>query len=169
MAQNITHARVRQVFDYNPSTGYVIWKIKPKHRAGIIEVGDRAGYSHWKGYRWITLDNKGYAEHRLIWFWVTGKWPPNQIDHKDGNKANNKWDNLRLATNGQNQANTRLRKTNTTGYKGVTYNKKQKVYIAQVCINGKVTYLGSFTTPEEAYAKRCQVTQELHGEFFNKG
>ncbi len=95
---------------------------------------------------------------------MTGKWPPNQIDHLDGNKANNMWSNLRLATNGQNQANTQLRKTNTTGYKGVTWNKKLKAYIAQ-----HRGHLGVFSTAKEAHEKYCQVVQEKYGKYFNKG
>lgn len=83
------------------------------------------------------------------------------VDHRDGNTLNNRRQNLRLATGTQNQGNAKLRKDNTSGYKGVCYCKTTKKWKAAI---GKNT-IGRFDTPEEAYEAYCQKAKELFGEF----
>jgi hypothetical protein len=143
--------------------------VKPKHRP--IKIGDRAGGVGHKGYRFIKIDNQEYAEHRLAVFYMTGEWPPDQTDHRDLDKANNKWENIRPADGTQNQANRRLTKLNTTGFKGVTGRQfaGSYKYIAQISYRGTNTHLGVFETPEEAHEAYCREAMRLHGEFFNKG
>lgn len=165
----LTHERLIEALIYDPASGLFTWRVKPKHRP--IQVGDRAGSVGSKGYRFVCLDNQDYAEHRLAYFYMMKDWPPDQIDHKDLNKANNKWDNIRPADGNQNQANRRLTILNTTGFKGVTGRQfaKSYKYIAQISHQGTNTHLGVFETAEAAHEAYCQEASRLHGEFFNKG
>jgi len=108
-----------------------------------------------------VLKHKVTAMHRLIMNCPTGM----QVDHIDGDGLNNQRYNLRICTKDENNINKRVRKDNTSGYKGVTWNKKSKKWIAQIK-SKKIHYLlGSFDNPEEAYKAYCKSAKELHGEF----
>jgi hypothetical protein len=87
------------------------------------------------------------------------------VDHIDGDGLNNQRSNLRLATHTENLRNQRIRRDNTSGFKGVSWSKASGKWVAQIRMTGKIKYLGSFTTPEEAYAAYCAAALELHGEF----
>lgn len=101
--------------------------------------------------------------HQLAWLYVNGTWPPSQIDHIDGDGLNNKIENLRLANSAQNNSNRSF--NGAVGFKGVYWNKSGKAYRAQIQINGRRIYLGSFATPEEAHEAYVKAAKELHGEF----
>ena len=159
--EKISHEDLIRILHYDPDTGIFRWATpRPK-----VRVGDEAGYIHRKGYRCIELFGKHYAVHRLAWFYVTGQWPADQVDHKDRDKVNNAFGNLRQATNGQNQANKPHR--NKTGFKGVRFHNwlKEKPYEAQIKIGKKVQSLGCFSTPEEAHKAYCDAAIKVHGEF----
>jgi hypothetical protein len=87
------------------------------------------------------------------------------VDHKDGNGLNNARSNLRLATNAQNTINSRRSSRNKSGYKGVSWNKENHKWYAYIKINGRNKHLGTFDTPEDAYAVYCAAAIEHHGEF----
>lgn len=165
----LSHKRVRELLDYNPRTGWMTWKVVPKYRSGVIKVGDRAGSGGKRG-RSITVDCQWYAEHRLIWFWVTGKSPLLEIDHKDRNRSNNRWTNLRLATTTQNQHNVVYLRKNSTGYRGVGFSTRSRRgnYFAKICKNGKQQMLGYFTTAEEAFEAYKAEAKKLRGEFYSE-
>jgi len=91
------------------------------------------------------------------------------VDHKDGNGLNNTRDNLRLATMAQNCANSRKPSTNTSGLKGVCWQKQAGKWQAQIKVSGKNKYLGLFTSKEAAYAAYCDAAEKYHGEFANDG
>ena len=88
-----------------------------------------------------------------------------QVDHIDCNPLNNRRGNLRLATPSQNGTNQSRPKNNTSGFKGVHWDKRAKKWMATIRINGKKTYLGLFATPELAYAAYCEAALKYHGEF----
>lgn len=96
---------------------------------------------------------------------VKGEW----VDHINGNGLDNRRENLRLSTIAQNAFNKGKHSNNTSGYKGVSWNKFAGRWVAQITIDGKNKYLGYFDTPEEAHAAYCAKAKELHGEFFNPG
>ena len=159
----ITHDELTTILDYDPTTGNLVWKTpRPK-----IQVGSIAGHSHNRGYINLEIYGKHYAAHRLVWFFVNKEWPKNQIDHINGNKADNRIENLREATNGQNRANTKT--TNKHGLKGVrrlSWMKEQdKCWQAQITHQKKVIYLGCYHTKEEAHSAYCDAAKKLHGEF----
>lgn len=152
----LTAERVRELFEYNPEGG---WLVRRTTR-GSTKAGERAGSDHPNRYRYVKIDGVLYAEHRVIWLYVTGRWPLDQIDHCDGIEGNNKWFNLREATQSQNMGNRRPQ----TKLKGVTKSQKGS-WQAQIAINKRKFHLGYFPTPEEAHAAYCRKAQELFGEF----
>ncbi len=156
---------IRELLHYDPETGVFRWK----NRRANIPAGTEAGYINFWGYRIIGIITNGkktrYSAHRLAWAYVTGKWPVNEIDHKNMNKADNKWGNLREATSSQNKCN-RV-EPNQSGFKGVFKKEswRKKPWAAQICINKKRVCLGNFLTPEEAYAAYCDAVVKYHGDF----
>lgn len=93
---------------------------------------------------------KIYQAHRLAWLYVYGKFPDNFIDHINGITDDNRLCNLREATYYQNSINTKIRKTNTIGYRGVSYIKKLNKYRARICVNKKQIHIGLYSTALEA-------------------
>lgn len=157
----LTQERVKKVYDYNAETGKLTYKIQ---LASNTPIGKEAGTIKDHGYRVVRVDNIEYLAHRLIWLYMTGQWPKNQIDHIDLNKSNNTWNNLREATVSQNGINAYLRKTNKTGHKGIAL-FQNKWYRARIHYNGKEIHLGIFKTIDEAIAVRNAKEKELYGEY----
>ncbi len=87
------------------------------------------------------------------------------VDHIDGNPLNNRKSNLRLATNAENQRNSKRRKDNTSGFKGVHLDKRKGLWRAQIKLNGTKRWLGYFGTPEEAHFAYCKASATIHGDF----
>lgn len=87
------------------------------------------------------------------------------IDHIDGNRLNNQKDNLRICNNSENHMNRGKQRNNTSGYKGVTWHKKDKKWQAQIIKERKCYYLGSFVDPEDAARAYDKKAKELHGQF----
>jgi hypothetical protein len=114
------------------------------------------------GYVIVTVNERKYKSHRILWLLMTGKWPENQIDHINGIRNDNRFCNLREATHSQNSANT-PRRTSVSGYKGVSKNRKK--WRAQIRISQKNIHLGLYDTPEEAHAAYVAKAKELFGEY----
>ena len=159
----ITAEEARQLFFYNPDTGDITWRVS---RSGVRN-NNVAGYARREGYRVVFVNGKLYLAHRVAWAIVNGAWPETGIDHINGNKTDNRWVNLRLATKSQNGMNRPAPSNNTSGYKGVSRNKKR--WAASIHENGLKRHLGTFDTPKEAHAAYCRVALKLHGNFVNTG
>ena len=114
-----------------------------------------------KFYAVRDVDNKHVHMHRIIMS------VPNdlEIDHRDGNGLNNQKDNLRYSTRLGNVANIGLRRNNTSGFKGVSFNRKSGKWTAQVGIDGKNIYLGRFSSMEEAAETYDSIVKDLYGDF----
>lgn len=123
-------------------------------------AGKIAGQILGNGYRYIMLGKKPRLAHRLAWLYMTGEWPTHQIDHINRDRADNRWDNLRAATNQQNQNNTGLRSTNKSGVKGVNYVAKKHRWQAMITVDYKQRFLGYFMTKDDAIAARLKAEQE---------
>lgn len=119
----LTVERLRDLLSYNPDTGIFIWKIRTAIRT---KVGGVAGTKHSRGYWAMVIDSKDYLAHRLAWFYVYGVWPPEQIDHANGDRLDNRICNLRLASPRQNSTNTERISRNTTGFIGIYCNRQGK-------------------------------------------
>jgi len=121
---DLAHADVRRLLDYEPETGVFTWRERPgsSHHTKIWNArfaGSRAGSVGDEGYRHIKLSGRRRREHRLAWLWMVGKFPSDQIDHRDGDRGNNRWSNLAAATATQNQWNRGVQSNNRLGVKGV--------------------------------------------------
>jgi hypothetical protein len=154
----LSYDEIIELFDYDPINGNLIRKITTNHRA---KKGDIAGTLHSCGRIVIGTKGKKFYAHRLIWLHQTGSWPENDIDHIDGNPINNKIENLRNATDSQNQQNIKKPKSsNLHGFLGV---ESRKVgWVARIMSNGKRLNLGTFKTPEEAHAAYISAKRVLH-------
>jgi hypothetical protein len=164
---------LRQCFIYEESTGKLWWKKRPRsHFPSNKEF--RRWNKVWSGREAFTCTNKGgykigaiegvtYIASRLIWKLMTGRDPVNFIDHKDRNKTNNKWGNLREATCSQNFIN-RMGTIGASGVIGIRINK-QKTWHARIHKDKKYIHLGTFPTKDLAIAARRKAERELFGEF----
>jgi hypothetical protein len=150
--------------DYDPQTGFFTWK-KTTRR---FKAGTRANAISDCGYHVINLDGKRYQSHRLAWQIIYKTIPEHEIDHINGNKLDNRICNLRLATRAENQRNVKLRKDNTSGYKGVCLDKSKNKWKAQASIAGVLKHLGLFETPELAATAYKNFTKLNHGEFYRE-
>lgn len=142
----ITQDYLKSILEYDPETGLFKWiKARPK-----IKVGDIAGGLDDAGYIRINIDGLKYRAHRLAIFYMTGEWPPDHTDHKDLNRANNKWDNIRVATRTENFGNQTKYKSNKSGIKGVCWDRDANKWLAQIQINNKKIKLGRYSNIDDA-------------------
>lgn len=155
--------KLRAELDYDPETG----NFTRKKTSGSRLAGTAAGGLAKNGYLYIGAAGNRYLGHRLAWLYMTGAWPVGEIDHANMNPSDNRWQNLRSATKAQNRANVGARRNNPLGVKGVRFHphQKQRPYAANISIDGRPKYLGSFETAQEAHEAYCTAAQERHGEF----
>src|ERR1700677_4278465 len=160
---HLTLARLHELVIYDPETGIFLGNdgVLNKSRVGKI-----LGAKHPCGYLQVAVGGRKYLSHRLAWFMMTNQWPKHQIDHIDGDKKNNRFANLREATQAENNQNQKhARKDNkSTGLLGVTIarDKRRKRFQAQININGVYKNLGRFATAEEAHAAYLAAKRILH-------
>jgi len=145
--------------------GNLIYRIKPANR---IKAGEVSGCLNGDGYLQVKIKTKAYAVHRLIFLMHHGCLP-GEVDHIDTNKLNNHIENLRPATHAENKHNEGIRKNNTSGVKGVSWNKDAKKWHARCCVNGKEYYIGSFGALSEAEQMIRSFRRQHHGSFANHG
>lgn len=155
--RGLTQDQVRGLFDYCQDTGLLTWRVRP---ANSVKLGDVAGSKNNEGYMSAEIKGVAYKIHRLVWLWMTGAWPESCIDHVNGDRSDNRWANLRLATRSQNGQNRKLNANNKSGYIGV-YPFFGK-WRAQIAIKGKQIYIGTFDTVEDAAKAYAQKKRELH-------
>jgi HNH endonuclease/AP2 domain len=144
----LTQEELKHRLHYDTETGIFTW-IRP--RARRCKIGSIAGNKNHLGYRLIVVNSIRYLEHRLAFLYITGEWPGEIVDHINGNKSDNRWCNLRNATKSENGYHSRARKSNTSGFKGVYYSRKNRKWVANATINYKTHYLGIFDTREKAH------------------
>lgn len=157
----LDYVELLKAVHYDPGTG--IW-------TRLIDVpncpaGQRADVTCIKGaYRRVRLLGKSFLAHRLAVFYMTGKWPPNKVDHRDTDGTNNRWTNLREATQKQNSHNSRTPRTNKSGFKGVFWSKGRRRWCAQIKLK-KNTHLGYFDSALAAHEAYVAAAQKHRGEF----
>jgi hypothetical protein len=159
MKTELTQSRLKELLHYDPETGLFTWLVSTGRR---VKVGDVAVSINGRGYRQIQIDGKNYLAHRLAFLWVTGSFPKDQVDHIDGDPANNRWSNLRECTNAENNQNRASRKNSSSKYVGVCWHKRDQKWVAHIRINGKPIHIGYFDTEEEAYQAYCKAKAEIH-------
>jgi hypothetical protein len=165
-----SHEYLLAHFHYNPETGKFV-RIKSKRWPNVCMFLTSDKPNSKKGYITVDVNNYPYLAHRLAWMYMTGEMPDsnNEIDHINGNRIDNRWCNLRLASDSENMANSKIRIDNSSGYKGVCWSKQKGKWVVNVHFKRKQYYGGSFIDREEAFNARNSLSQRLHGEFHNDG
>jgi hypothetical protein len=156
----LTQAILKENLHYDPETGVFTWL----KQSGRTFIGKKAGTKNGSGYLLITINRKQYRAHRLAWLYIKGSFPPIYIDHKDGIKTNNKFDNLREATESQNCMNKKMQSNNTSGFIGVHKNKEGK-WTASAKKGERKVNLGRFDFAEDASNAYQHFIKNNRGEF----
>src|SRR3569623_1349389 len=160
----LTREKLRQLIRYDAETGQFFRRLKPSRRHPT-EREVPCGRIDDKGYVIIFVDGRHHKAHRLAWLLVTGSFPDEQIDHIDRCRANNRWANLREASNSENQANIGARKTNRVGLKGAHFYSAGSCWSSRICVRGERRFLGYFKQPEDAHAAYMKAAATLNPEF----
>lgn len=164
-----------ECFSYYPDTGALIWRKRPEHHFASTSYAERfnnryagtaAGSQNGAGYLHVGIGGVMHRVHRIAWALSTGEWPTVKIDHKDGDRSNNKWLNLRLADDAGNSQNCKIRIDNTSGYKGVFASSTG--WRSKISARGKRYDLGRFNSPELAHEFYDLAAQMLHGQFASR-
>lgn len=171
-----SQARLKELFDY--IDGHLVWRARPRSdfktpqgygAFNAINVGKIARQGKISGYWVIKINGVAHKAHRLIWIWNYGDIRPDQeIDHKDNDPLNYSIDNLRLADRGSNMVNKKKQRNNTSGSKGVCWDKSRNKWQVQVK-KGDERITKRFDNKEDAIEFACKAREELHGEFHNHG
>lgn len=149
----LTQEKLKELLNYDPATGLFNWKV---NKGSTARIGQPIICINKVGYVVVCIDYKRYTCHRLAWLYQKGLFPKYEIDHKDGIRSNNKWNNLREVEPYHNHQNQKIYTSNTSGFKGITYIKGKNTWSARIQIKGKVTTIGYFKTAEEAALARCK-------------
>ncbi|WP_418131424.1 HNH endonuclease signature motif containing protein [Variovorax sp. 278MFTsu5.1] len=154
----LTHKKLKQLLSYSRGTGLFHWRVD---RSGNIKAGDVAGTLTGGGYVQISIDGKKLKAHRLAWFYVKGVWPEGEVDHKDTDRTNNRWRNLRDVPGRINTQNKRKAYSNNkSGMLGVSVCGKS--FRARICVDGVERHLGSFPTARKAREAYVAAKRTLH-------
>lgn len=145
--RDLTADRLRELLHYDPETGIFTWKNRQRYGK---KVNGQAGHCRSDGYVCIMVDSQMQQAHRLAWLYMTGEHPKQCIDHIDGNPGNNRFSNLRDLSRGVNAQNRRVSTLSTSGLIGAQKNGNR--WLANIYVDKKRVYLGSFSTAEEAHA-----------------
>ena len=152
---------LNELFVLDAKNGVLIRRIT---RAPNAQKGDVVGSKDSKGYLHVNICGRFYRVHRIVFFMHYGYEPEIHIDHVDGDRLNNRPENLRPATDQQNAGNMGPPRHNTSGYKGVYRHSRGRKWCAQLKRSGDTVYLGWFDTPEEAYAAYTAAARQHFGE-----
>lgn len=156
----LTQNRLRELLHYEPETGVFTWLVQ---RGRTASPGSVAGYVASESRRLIRVDGGHYFAARLAWLYMTGEWPKGEVDHRDTDSLNDRWENLRDVTRVVNQQNMRNpRADSKTGLLGVTRGKRLKGFGARIHVKGKTKWLGTFPTAEEAHAAYVEAKRMFH-------
>ena len=164
---DLTAEFVRTILDYDPTTGDLSWARNPgRHNGHEEKITNGVGSG---GYIRFMICGHNYFAHRIIWLLMKGAWPSEQIDHVSGVRDDNRWNNLREATHTENIRNCKVRTTNTSGYKGVSWDIRNSKWRARIILNGKQKYLGNFDDIKAASAAYEKAAAEFFGAFRRHG
>jgi hypothetical protein len=156
---------IESLLHYDPETGEFTWKVDNRR----ARKGSVAGTISVYGYRIIKIKPNFYRAHRLAFLLMTGNDPGElEIDHIDGDRANNRWENIRAASTGQNNRNRKVNRLNKLGIKGVKWKQKQQCYRGTVMVDGKEKTVQSVSL-DKVVSRLRAIRDEMHGEYANHG
>ena len=174
-ADSITPEMLRELIDYDPNTGKLYFKERPMSAFPSDRIGKawntrcagkEACSTYSKGYRFGPINGIPCIAHRVAWAVYYGEWPSKDIDHINQVKDDNRIENLRLATDSENLRNIPMFSSNTSGYKGVSKDKRSGRWVARVSTGKEYKWIGSFASKEEASKAYLAAAMNYHGEFF---
>lgn len=148
-----------EMFDYDMDNGW----FTNRYSRGRAFVGARAGSTSGHGYRKITIGYNKYYEHHLAWLYVHGVWP-DEIDHINGDRCDNRIANLRVCSRSENNFN-RQDGTGISGLKGAYLDPRNSQWFSKIQVGGQHKFLGNFNSPEEAHEAYLKAAEEFAGEF----
>ena len=156
----LTKDYLHQIFEYKEGNLYY------KENCGKMKIGKKAGSKRTSGYIAIVINKKPYYAHRLIFMMFYGYFPK-FIDHINGEKSDNKIENLREATKQNNSWNVKKFTNNTSGYKNISWNKREKRWYVRIAVNGKNKHFGGYFDIEVAKFVAETMRYKYHGQFAN--
>jgi len=156
----ITADELRECMRYEPDTGRFYWR---KYCGPRALPGNEAGSLNPTGYIKITIRGIQYPRSKLAWLYTYSKWPTPFIDHINRERSDDRIINLRQATRGQNNRNTKMRSNNTTGVKGVIVNRGK--FMVRINIRGKSIYIGRYDDLDDASQAYQIAATKYHGSF----
>ena len=175
MNRDIDPRDLQQILRYEPDAGRLYWLNRPYSFFPLERAANawNAKYAYSEaftayaknGYLVGNIFYRRYYAHRVIWALVHGKWPDRDIDHINGDRADNRLCNLREATNAENAYNMKTPAHNTSGYKGVGWHVATQRWRAQITVDGAYKHLGMFDTAEEAHAAYVTAAEKNYGKF----
>lgn len=158
MAERLSAASIKELLDYDPATGELVWKSRMCHSFRASKVSDECAAARWNGkfagrraftitdaygYKAGSIFNRRYLAHRVIWALTHGEWP-DEIDHINGDRADNRLANLRSANRQENMRNMRLGTRNKSGSLGVSWDASRNKWRATITDGGKHITIGRF-------------------------
>jgi hypothetical protein len=160
MSTELTQARLKELLHYDPVTGIFTWRVTVSSKAQAGNAVGRADILH--GYVRRHVDKQRFSEHRLVWLYMTGSWPENQLDHINGDRTDNRWGNLREATDAQNRQNMAKRKGSSSNLLGVKWSKLRGKWMASITRDYVTKHLGYFADELDAHQAYIRAKASLH-------
>lgn len=157
MQKKLTQKELKEIVNYDKKTGVFTWKID---RGGTAKKGDIAGCLGGYGYWILTIKGKTYQAHRIAFLYMRGYFPENEVDHKDRNRANNAWSNLREVSRTCNARNCGIQARNKNGVIGVCKVAGETRYRAKITVNKKPIHLGRFDDIASAAKARWEAEKK---------
>lgn len=159
MSEELNAETVHRYFEYDPETGALRRRIRSGHQAAGTECRSQKG----NGYFQVEFQGRNYLVHRVVWLIATGEWPTRHIDHIDGNRTNNRLNNLRDVSVFLNLQNLKgARKDNRLGLLGVSTDTRTGKFFSRIVVKKELKYLGRYDTPEAAHDAYITAKRHLH-------
>ena len=154
----LTSVRLHEVLQYFPKTGKFSRRVPAANAAAGARFGCPAKNKYLRG----RVDGALYYSHRLAWLYMTGSWPIGDVDHIDGDRANNAWENLRESSRAQNCQNIERASISSSGVKNVYFDRPSSRWQVKIMRNYKSKSYGYFETIQEAELVAIRAKQEAH-------
>jgi len=148
----MTQKELKELLHYDPDTGVFRWRVDRGNQHA--HVGCAAGYDDGQGYIRIEIKGKAYKAHRLAFLYMEGYLPENQVDHKNGNRSDNRWQNLREVSIICQAQNRKISSNNSSGFNGVLWYKSHGKWGVRVTVKGTKYFLGLHDDPISAALAR---------------
>lgn len=172
--ENVDVSLLRQLIRYEPETGRLFWLPRPREMFGSdrswkiwntrFSGKEALAVGKGNGYCYGAILSRNYLAHRVAWALATGAWPEEQIDHINGDRSDNRLENIRAVSNAENGKNTSIRVDNTSGVVGVSWSDRRSKWVAYINADSRRLPLGRFDSFEDAVAARkaAEVRYSFH-------